>query len=773
MYSNVVNLSNVSLSEAQLSLLSKGLKFCPTPGEPNMGDLRRDLDAFHRKLRWKSFFDNKDKDPTDGTTYRPPANAPFRDQKFKHPSTAEPQPGPAALEAFALINELELAKTIGTSPSKQNLSRSERKAITELKCNTDIVIKPADKGGATVILNRTDYIAEATKQLQDQKYYKELTVDLTEEHNRIVVDYITKLCEEGEIHGDTLDYLTISKPRTAQLYLLPKIHKGTKPPPGRPVVSANECPTERISELVDHFLKPDIRRIRSYIKDTTHFLQQLSRIEGLPENTIIATLDVTALYTNIPNDEALQSVREHLERYRPMARTPKNESLCELLKMVLTMNNFQFNGTNYLQVGGTAMGTRVAPSLANIFMADFEDKHVYTYPTQPHTWLRYIDDIFLIWTEGEESLKGFIQYLNNCHRSIKFTAETSRVSVNFLDTTVTLKNQALNTDLYTKKTDTNNYLRYDSAHHPGCKKSLPYSQFLRIKRICQDQERFLIHAEKMAKIFREKGYPEALITEALEKASAKDRNQLLLPKIPILQDKEFPLVLVSSYQPNFGGLEKITKRNWDLLARSTATKPLNEKRVIYAYRRPKNLRDLLVTAKLNEKKPTTKTNNGNKCKTRDCRYCPRLDKSGTITSNYSKRQYVTKTNISCKSNNLVYCITCTKCNHQYVGQTKRRLMDRFQGHFWCIQSKSIDNNDVARHFNQPGHDGINNVKIHILDFIYLNPTVDIKRSAYIRDHVEMNWIHRLHTQQPLGMNTMDAPPRINPRFPNHRVTHIR
>ena len=763
-----MNLSNVSLSEAQLSLLSKGLKFCPTPGEPNMGDLRRDLDSFHRKLRWKSFFENKDKDRTDGTDYNTLYNGPFKDPKFKHPSSAEPQPGPAALEAFALINELELAKTVGTSPKKQNLSRSERKAITELTNNDKIVIKPADKGGATVVLNRSDYIAEAERQLQDDRFYKELTVDPTEDHNNKVIEYITDLCEEGEIHGDTLDYLTITKPRTAQLYLLPKIHKGTNPPPGRPVVSANECPTERISELVDHFLKPDIPRIRSYIKDTTHFLQQLSRIQGLPENTIIATLDVTALYTNIPNDEALISVREHLERYRPTATTPKNESLCEMLKMVLTMNNFQFNGKNYLQVGGTAMGTRAAPSLANIFMADFEDKHVYTYHIQPHTWLRYIDDCFMIWTEGEESLRDFIQHLNNSHRSIKFTAETSKESVNFLDTTVTIKDHALSTDLYAKKTDTNNYLRFDSAHHPGCKRSLPYSQFLRIKRICQDEERFKFHAEKMAKTFEEKGYPKTLITEALKKASEKDRSQLLQPRIPTPTDKEFPLVLVSSYQPNFGGLEKITKNNWDLLARSTATRSLNEKRVIYAYRRPKNLRDLLVKAKLKTTNNTQISTNKNKCKTRDCRYCPKLDKSGTIVSNYSKRQYVTKTNVSCKSNNLIYCITCRKCNQQYVGQTKRRLMDRFQGHFWCIQSKSIDNNDVARHFNLPDHDGINDVKIHILDFIHANPLTDTKRSAYTRDHIEMNWIHRLHTQQPLGMNTMDAPPRINPRFPNIR-----
>jgi hypothetical protein len=62
-------------------------------------------------------------------------------------------------------------------------------------------------------------------------------------------------------------------------------------------VSANGCPTEKISKFVDHFLKPTIK---SYVKDTTHFFSLINDIGVLPENVIIATLNVTALYTNIP-----------------------------------------------------------------------------------------------------------------------------------------------------------------------------------------------------------------------------------------------------------------------------------------------------------------------------------------------------------------------------------------------------------------------------------------------------------------------------------------
>ena len=71
-----------------------------------------------------------------------------------------------------------------------------------------------------------------------------------------------------------------------------------------------------------------------------------------------------------------------------------------MLAQVLSYNNFKFDGKNSLQVGGTAMGTRVAPSYAYIFMNDFEERHIYSYHLQPVAWYRYIDDIFCLWQHG-------------------------------------------------------------------------------------------------------------------------------------------------------------------------------------------------------------------------------------------------------------------------------------------------------------------------------------------------------------------------------------
>ena len=162
------------------------------------------------------------------------------------------------------------------------------------------------------------------------------------------------------------------------------------------------------------------------------------------------------------------------------------------------MNNFKFNGTNYLQIGGTAMGTRVALSYANIFLSNFEDKYIYSYHLQPLVWYRYIDDVFCIWQHDKTELKDFVKHLNTVHGTTKFMTESSQTESSFLDTMVKLNDGDISTDLYCKPTDMNNYLPYDLAHPPHCKKGLPYSQFLRLRRICSRDEDFLTNSAKKA-----------------------------------------------------------------------------------------------------------------------------------------------------------------------------------------------------------------------------------------------------------------------------------
>ena len=171
----VVNLSDYKLNEAEISILAKGMKFCPTPGEPNFGLLREDLDQFHTRIKRKLFFSNlpvdEDTNPT-GIGNLHTDNDAFRDSKFKEASKWKPPPI-VNLEIFCRQNEYDLLSHKVPKNNFQNLTRSERDAIKSLMANKNIVIKPADKGGAVVVMNVTDYINEGLRQLTDANFYIE------------------------------------------------------------------------------------------------------------------------------------------------------------------------------------------------------------------------------------------------------------------------------------------------------------------------------------------------------------------------------------------------------------------------------------------------------------------------------------------------------------------------------------------------------------------------------------------------------------------------
>ena len=103
-----------------------------------------------------------------------------------------------------------------------------------------------------------------------------------------VKEYTTRLHKDNLLDNETLKYLSSnSEPKAGRFYILPKIHKQGSP--GRPIISSNGDPTERISELVDYHLKPLVQTLPSFIKDTTQFPVQLQKRGPFPDNAIHVT----------------------------------------------------------------------------------------------------------------------------------------------------------------------------------------------------------------------------------------------------------------------------------------------------------------------------------------------------------------------------------------------------------------------------------------------------------------------------------------------------
>ena len=237
---------------------------------------------------------------------------------------------------------------------------------------------------------------------------------------------------------------------------------------------------------------------------------------------------MVALYTNIPHREGILAVKEALETRT--VKQPLTWVFLRMLHLVLTKTTFKFNDGLYEQISRTTMGTRCAPSYAIIFMGHFEEKFLSTRRLLPLVWWRYIDDIFMIWPHSREELYSFVSALNNVHDTIKFTVGISETQVNFLDVTVYKdQNGTISTGLYTKPTDAHMYLHYTSYHPQHQKKSIPYSQAIRLRRICSTPELFRQATSQLFNNLLLRGYPKQMIKTAIQRATDKGRLTLLLP----------------------------------------------------------------------------------------------------------------------------------------------------------------------------------------------------------------------------------------------------
>ena len=139
--------------------------------------------------------------------------------------------------------------------------------------------------------------------------------------------------------------------------------------------------------------------------------------------------------------------------------------------------------------------------------------HIPIYQEFSLIYLRFIDDIFFIWTGSKTDLEKFLNELNTKHPSIKFEYEISKERISFLDSVIYIKNNKLHTKIFKKKTDHQTFLNINSEHPKSLKSSIPYSQALRIKRICSTKKDFDHHSRELKGRFLKQGYDQKLVDE--------------------------------------------------------------------------------------------------------------------------------------------------------------------------------------------------------------------------------------------------------------------
>ena len=512
-----------------MDILSLGLEYVPGPDRaPHT--LTPDIEAFCRRLQLSNHF----------ASHPPSEPTPFTAPSTWHPPQANPH-----IESLQRELHHQLPQAWKKAPPHR-LKHEVQPALRELTNHPNLVIKSADKGACIVLMDLARYSQEALAQLHTAKHYTPIGAPVFPR----VMDTINGLI--GQLH--TLEFITKKQMEFIRLdpnsrdrlfYLLPKIHKPTskwpqpgRMAPGRPIVSDTGSESYQLSKFLAYTIHPLATTHPSYVKDTPDFIDKITN-SPIPPHAILATLDVSSLYTNIEAKMGLEAVKKALANSE--AFSPKVSAiLLQLLHLLLQNNDFKFGISWFLQILGTAMGKPFAPEYANLAMWAWEVLALAACSMAPHLYLRYLDDIFIIWEHSTEDLLIFQNTLNSISPHIQLTLEHSLTSINFLDATVFkgarfMKSGVLDTKAFFKPTDTHTLLHRDSFHPPHTFKGIALSQAIRFNRLCTHPMHARAAYHTLSRALKARGYGTMDLRKAAHKAWARDPRFPPVPPTPHFQ----------------------------------------------------------------------------------------------------------------------------------------------------------------------------------------------------------------------------------------------
>ena len=204
---------------------------------------------------------------------------------------------------------------------------------------------------------------------------------------------------------------------------------------------------------------------------------------------MIFTMDITSLHTVIPNNEGLQALKYFFNKRA--INKPSSETLLRLGELILTRNYFSFGDNHYKQINGAAMGTKMGPGYANLFVGFMENKIFSNYRgPKPDLYKRYIDDCVGATSSSREDLNQLNNSVNSFNPALKYTWEISENSLAFLDLKLSINENGLSASVQCKPTNSHNYLLHSSSHPQHVKNAIPISQFHRLRRLCSDDNDF-------------------------------------------------------------------------------------------------------------------------------------------------------------------------------------------------------------------------------------------------------------------------------------------
>ena len=323
---------------------------------------------------------------------------------------------------------------------------------------------------------------------------------------------LLEMRKENCISNELYCRLRSSAGRTPPLYGLPKIHKPDVPL--RPIVAFVHSPSYQLSKYLAQILSPLVGNSDSHVVNSKEFASFI-QTQKLTRDEILVSFDVVSLFTCVPVDLAVEVAQRRLSEDEALSsRTSLNvQEVVKLLRFCLSATYLSFRGEYYQQTFGTAMGSPVSVTVANLVMEDVEDRALATTNVDVKFWKRYVDDTCVALAANK--CEAFLGHLNLVEPTIQFTLERELDGkLPFLD--VLLEHHpdgTISTSVFRKSTHTDRYLDY-SSHHPLAQRSAVVRTLQhRAEVLSSTQEALDKEKSHVADALLKNGYPRWLIRQ--------------------------------------------------------------------------------------------------------------------------------------------------------------------------------------------------------------------------------------------------------------------
>nr|VZI09945.1 unnamed protein product [Spirometra erinaceieuropaei] len=414
-------------------------------------------------------------------------------------------------ETKSLIRH-QVSSLLMTHRPREVLSKVERNAFIELKADKDLVILPADKGRATVVLDRTDYLQKAKGLLEDRQFYVPCATNPLKALTREITATLLALENSGAITPTDRRMARPQDTALARFYGLPKVHKDGAPLP--PIVSLKGTPKYGLAKWLFRRLKFLTAESDTTVSSSAQFLEKLKGVSIHP-NEVMVSFDVTSLFTSIPQDLAIETIELLLQsKYEETENRLGHTQILQLLKICLR-TYFTFDGTIYEQVKGTPMESPISGFIAEAVLQRLESL-VFQHH-RPKFWARYVDDTFVV-IERDQVLT-FQEHLNAVFPDIQFTMEEEENNqLAFLDVLVCCKDCGeLKTKVFRKATNTMQVLNFNSNHPISHKRSCVRTLYRRVETHCSEPEDKIAELQYLRRVFKANGYPRNFVDRCIRK----------------------------------------------------------------------------------------------------------------------------------------------------------------------------------------------------------------------------------------------------------------